>query len=73
MEKIKEILDKIKVDANQIKSIDNWDKIPLNTKLMLMELTNRQKETTAIIVNDLEKLLKEVKRERKDKMENIGK
>ena len=55
MEKIKEILDKIKVDANQIKSIDNWDKIPLNTKLMLMELTNRQKETTAIIVNDLEK------------------
>ena len=63
MEKIKEILDKIKVDANQIKSIDNWDKIPLNTKLMLMELTNRQKETTAIIVNDLEKLLKEVKKE----------
>lgn len=63
MEKIKEILDKIKVDANQIKSIDNWDKIPLNTKLMLMELTNRQKETTAIIVNDLEKLLKEVKEE----------
>ena len=58
MEKIKEILDKIKVDANQIKSIDNWDKIPLNTKLMLMELTNRQKETTTIIVNDLEKLLK---------------
>ena len=63
MEKIKEILDKIKVDANQIKSIDNWDNIPLNTKLMLMELTNRQKETTAIIVNDLEKLLKEVKKE----------
>lgn len=63
MEKIKEILDKIKVDANQIKSIDNWDKIPLNTKLMLMELTNRQKETTAIIVNDLENLLKEVKKE----------
>ena len=63
MEKIKEILDKIKVDANQIKSIDTWDKIPLNTKLMLMELTNRQKETTAIIVNDLEKLLKEVKKE----------
>lgn len=63
MEKIKEILDKIKVDANQIKSIDNWDKIPLNTKLMLMELTNRQKETTTIIVNDLEKLLKEVKKE----------
>lgn len=63
MEKIKEILDKIKVDANQIKSIDNWDKIPLNTKLMLMELTNRQKETTAIIVNDLEKLLKEVRKE----------
>ena len=63
MEEIKEILDKIKVDANQIKSIDNWDKIPLNTKLMLMELTNRQKETTAIIVNDLEKLLKEVKKE----------
>ena len=63
MEKIKEILDKIKVDADQIKSIDNWDKIPLNTKLMLMELTNRQKETTAIIVNDLEKLLKEVKKE----------
>ena len=63
MEKIKEIIDKIKVDANQIKSIDNWDKIPLNTKLMLMELTNRQKETTAIIVNDLEKLLKEVKKE----------
>ena len=63
MEKIKEMLDKIKVDANQIKSIDNWDKIPLNTKLMLMELTNRQKETTAIIVNDLEKLLKEVKKE----------
>ena len=63
METIKEILDKIKVDANQIKSIDNWDKIPLNTKLMLMELTNRQKETTAIIVNDLEKLLKEVKKE----------
>lgn len=63
MEKIKEILDKIKVDANQIKRIDNWDKIPLNTKLMLMELTNRQKETTAIIVNDLEKLLKEVKKE----------
>ena len=63
MEKIKEILDKIKVDANQIKSIDNWDKIPLNTKLMLMELTNRQKETTAIIVNDLEKLLKEDKKE----------
>ena len=63
MEKIKEILDKIKVDANQIKSIDNWDKIPLNTKLMLMELTNKQKETTAIIVNDLEKLLKEVKKE----------
>ena len=63
MEKIKEILDKIKVDANQIKSIDNWDKIPLNTKLMFMELTNRQKETTAIIVNDLEKLLKEVKKE----------
>ena len=63
MEKIKEILDKIKVDANQIKSIDNWDKIPLNTKLMLMELTNRQKDTTAIIVNDLEKLLKEVKKE----------
>ena len=63
MEKIKQILDKIKVDANQIKSIDNWDKIPLNTKLMLMELTNRQKETTAIIVNDLEKLLKEVKKE----------
>jgi hypothetical protein len=30
---------------------------------MLMELTNRQKETTAIIVNDLEKLLKEVKKE----------
>ena len=63
MEKIKEILDKIKVDANQIKSIDNWDKIPLNTKLMLMELTNRQKEATTIIVNDLEKLLKEVKKE----------
>ena len=63
MEKIKEILDKIKVDANQIKSIDNWDKIPLNTKLMLMELTNRQKETTTIIVSDLEKLLKEVKKE----------
>ena len=63
MEKIKESLDKIKVDANQIKSIDNWDKIPLNTKLMLMELTNRQKETTAIIVNDLENLLKEVKKE----------
>lgn len=63
MEKIKEILDKIKVDANQIKSIDNWDKIPLNTKIMLMELTNRQKETTTIIVNDLEKLLKEVKKE----------
>ena len=63
MEKIKEILDKIKVDANQIKSIDNWDKISLNTKLMLMELTNRQKETTTIIVNDLEKLLKEVKKE----------
>ena len=63
MEKIKEILDKIKVDANQIKSIDNWDKIPLNTKLMLMELTNRQKETTTIIVNDLEKLLKEVRKE----------
>ena len=63
MEKIKEMLDKIKVDANQIKSIDNWDKIPLNTKLMLMELTNRQKETTAIIVNDLENLLKEVKKE----------
>lgn len=63
MEKIKQILDKIKVDANQIKSIDNWDKIPLNTKLMLMELTNRQKETTTIIVNDLEKLLKEVKKE----------
>ena len=63
MEKIKEILDKIKVDANQIKSIDTWDKIPLNTKLMLMELTNRQKETTTIIVNDLEKLLKEVKKE----------
>ena len=63
MEKIKEILDKIKVDANQIKSIDNWDKIPLNTKLMLMELTNRHKETTAIIVNDLENLLKEVKKE----------
>ena len=63
MEKIKEILDKIKVDANQIKSIDNWDKIPLNTKLMLMELTFRQKETTAIIVNDLEYLLKEIKKE----------
>ena len=63
MEKITEILDKIKVDANQIKSIDNWDKIPLNTKLMLMELTNRQKETTTIIVNDLENLLKEVKKE----------
>lgn len=63
MEKIKEIIDKIKIDANQIKSIDNWDKIPLNTKLMLMELTNRQKETTIIIVNDLEKLLKEVKKE----------
>ena len=63
MEKIKEILDKIKVDANQIKSIDNWDKIPLNTKLMLMELTNRQKETTTIIVNDLENLLKEIKKE----------
>lgn len=63
MEKIKQMLDKIKVDANQIKSIDNWDKIPLNTKLMLMELTNRQKETTAIIVNDLENLLKEVKKE----------
>ena len=63
MEKIKEILDKIKVDANQIKSIDNWDKIPLNTKLMLMELTNRHKETTTIIVNDLENLLKEVKKE----------
>lgn len=63
MEKIKEILDKIKVDTNQIKSIDNWDKIPLNTKIMLMELTNRQKETTTIIVNDLEKLLKEVKKE----------
>ena len=63
MEKIKEIIDKIKVDANQIKSIDNWDKIPLNTKIMLMELTNRQKETTTIIVNDLEKLLKEVKKE----------
>ena len=63
MEKIKQMLDKIKVDANQIKSIDNWDKIPLNTKLMLMELTNRQKETTIIIVNDLEKLLKEVKKE----------
>ena len=63
MEKIKQILDKIKVDANQIKSIDNWDKIPLNTKLMLMELTNRQKETTTIIVNDLENLLKEVKKE----------
>ena len=63
MDKIKQMLDKIKVDANQIKSIDNWDKIPLNTKLMLMELTNRQKETTTIIVNDLEKLLKEVKKE----------
>ena len=63
MEKIKQMLDKIKVDANQIKSIDNWDKIPLNTKLMLMELTNRQKKTTTIIVNDLEKLLKEVKKE----------
>lgn len=63
MEKIKEIIDKIKIDANQIKSIDNWDKIPLNTKIMLMELTNRQKETTIIIVNDLEKLLKEVKKE----------
>ena len=63
MEKIKEILNKIKIDANQIKSIDNWDKIPLNTKIMLMELTNRQKETTTIIVNDLEKLLKEVKKE----------
>ena len=63
MEKIKEILDKIKVDTNQIKSIDNWDKIPLNTKLMLMELTNRQKEATTIIVNDLENLLKEVKKE----------
>ena len=63
MDKIKQMLDKIKVDANQIKSIDNWDKIPLNTKLMLKELTNRQKETTAIIVNDLEKLLKEVKKE----------
>ena len=63
MEKIKQMLDKIKVDANQIKRIDNWDKIPLNTKLMLMELTNRQKETTAIIVNDLENLLKEVKKE----------
>ena len=63
MEKIKQMLDKIKVDANQIKSIDNWDKIPLNTKLMLMELTNRQKETTTIIVNDLENLLKEVKKE----------
>lgn len=63
MDKIKQMLDKIKVDANQIKSIDNWDKIPLNTKLMLMELTNRQKETTAIIVNDLENLLKEVKKE----------
>lgn len=63
MEKIKEIIDKIKIDANQIKSIDNWDKIPLNTKIMLMELTNRQKETTTIIVNDLEKLLKEVKKE----------
>ena len=63
MEKIKEILDKIKVDANQIKSIDNWDKIPLNTKLMLMEPTNRQKETTTINVNALEKILKEVKTE----------
>ena len=63
MEKIKQILDKIKVDANQILCIDNWDKIPLNTKLMLMELTNRQKETTTIIVNDLENLLKEVKKE----------
>ena len=63
MDKIKQMLDKIKVDANQIMSIDNWDKIPLNTKLMLMELTNRQKETTAIIVNDLENLLKEVKKE----------
>lgn len=63
MDKIKQMLDKIKVDANQIKSIDNWDKIPLNTKLMLMELTNRQKETTTIIVNDLEKLLKEVRKE----------
>lgn len=63
MEEIKQILNKIKVDANQIKSIDNWDKIPLNTKLMLMELTNKQKETTTIIVNDLEKLLKEVKKE----------
>lgn len=63
MDKIKQMLDKIKVDANQIKSIDNWDKIPLNTKLMLMELTNRQKETTTIIVNDLENLLKEVKKE----------
>ena len=31
MDKIKQMLDKIKVDANQIKSIDNWDKIPLNT------------------------------------------
>lgn len=58
MEKIKEILDKIKVDANQIKSIDNWDKVPLYTKLMIMELTNSEKEITAIIVNDLEKLLK---------------
>ena len=63
MDKIKQMLDKIKVDANQIKSIDNWDKIPLNTKLMLMELTNREKETTTIIVNDLENLLKEVKKE----------
>lgn len=63
MDKIKQMLDKIKVDANQIKSIDNWDKIPLNTKLMLMELTNRQKETTTIIVNDLENLLKEIKKE----------
>ena len=63
MEKIKEILDTIKVDANQIKSIDNWDQIPLNTQLLLMQLTNRQKETKAIIVNDLENLLKEVKKE----------
>lgn len=63
MEEIKQILNKIKVDANKIKSMDNWDKIPLNTKLMLMELTNKQKETTTIIVNDLEKLLKEVKKE----------
>ena len=63
MEKLKEILDKIKVDANQIKSIDNWDKIHLNTKIMIMKTTNRQKETTAIIVNDLENLLKEVKKE----------